>query len=527
MSVLLATLALFASLPGTSVLHAVHSSVSPRMALFEQAASRSGVPLPVLVGVAWEQSFLSDHGGQPSIDGGYGLMGLSARTENDSLDAAARLVHSTAQRLRRDNALNILGGARLLVRYQRALGGGPLPGNVDDWAGAVVRFTGMRTAFTARLVTSDMYRALRHGFTTHGIDLPPLVNARPNLAWLRPLNLLTDKAGETSGPADYPGAVWQPADYNNYTDERRPASHPIYYIVIHDTESSCASAVSWFQNPAAQASAQYVVCRDGTVIQMVHNRDIAWHAGNYPINQESIGIEHEGYADGNYYTRAQYIASAALVSYLCDEYGIDPNRGVIFGHENVPHAQHVDPGPSWNWNYYMQQVRGDGTPYDTGMTNVAIVTGNATLYSCAETSCSPLGTANWGEQFYIKQHQPGWDEVYYDGQTAWLPSALTDSGSGFEVGIDTTTSVLDAASAKATVIGTVAAGQVYVSVSQDNGYWYIYYNHRYGFIPAKATEVINCLGMIPGVVTSVTPDCTLELDLWASILDPTTLLLMG
>lgn len=562
-----------------------------RMALFQRASARSGVPVSVLIGLAWEQSFLSDHEGQTSIDGGHGLMDLSSRPQHDTLEAAARLVHVPARRLLRDDALNVLGGALLLAQEARNEGHGRLPRAIGDWAEASVRFTGMRTMFAARLLVNDMYGALRKGIRAPGIELAPIEVARPNLAALDGLGLLTDRAGEISGPADYPDAVWEPAEYNNFTDERRPASHRIRYIVIHDTESSCASAASWFQTPGANASAHYLVCNDGRVIQLVHERDIAWHAGNWPINQESIGIEHEGYRDHNYYTRAQYLASAALVSYLCDKYGIDPDRNVIFGHENVPAADHTDPGPFWNWQFYMSRVRDNGTAYDTGMTRAIMITGNATIYSCPETSCTVLGTANWGEEFYRAgskfqvsssrfrapsskfkvqsskyrvpssefqverskfqvpsakcrggavagqdqagsrsgratcasnkwDAQSGWTSIYYGGQVGWVESTVTDSGSGFEVGISTTTSVRAAAQPKATVLGTVSAGQAYISLTRDNGYWYIYYNHRYGFIPISATLILNCVDADPADQSSITPDCTLELGLWARSLGP-------
>jgi hypothetical protein len=512
--VLLSLFVLLFPLSVPRVLASGHTALSPRMALFERAAARSGVPLPVLIGLAWEQSFLSDHGGRPSIDEGYGLMDLSVQPGHDTLAAAARLLHVAPARLRRDDALNVLGGALLLAQEERALTHGRLPTAIGDWAGAVVRFAGMRSEFTAHLLVDDLYRALRRGIVARGVTLAPLATAIPNVAQLPLLKELSNKATETSGPPDYPGASWEPANYNNYTDDRRPYSHPIRYIVIHDTEGSCAATVNWFQNSAAQASAHYIVCRDGRVIQMVHERDIAYHAGNWPINEESIGIEHEGYEDHNYYTRAQYTASAALVSYLCAKYGMDPDRNVIFGHENVPAADHTDPGPYWNWSFYMQQIRGD-RGYDTGMSHVAIITGNATIHTCPQASCSVLGTANWGEQFYKKGEQNSWDEIYYNGQTGWVWSGITASGSGFEVSPSRQVSVWAAADPKAPVVGAIPAGQVYISLLRDNGFWYIYYNHRYGFIPAWATQTINCQG-----ANLRTPDCALELDLWAASLNP-------
>lgn len=48
--------------------------------------------------------------------------------------------------------------------------------------------------------------------------------------------------------------------------------------------------IATFQNPGRSASAHFVV-EAGRVVQMVDLADTAWHAGDWPINQCSIGIE--------------------------------------------------------------------------------------------------------------------------------------------------------------------------------------------------------------------------------------------
>ena len=53
----------------------------------------------------------------------------------------------------------------------------------------------------------------------------------------------------------------------------------------------------WFMNPSARVSAHYVVGRDGEIVQMVHEHEKAWHAGQAllygdpNVNSMSIGIE--------------------------------------------------------------------------------------------------------------------------------------------------------------------------------------------------------------------------------------------
>jgi N-acetylmuramoyl-L-alanine amidase len=70
------------------------------------------------------------------------------------------------------------------------------------------------------------------------------------------------------------------------------------YLVIHYTAATTAqSAISWFQNPNAQASAHLLIDRDGVITQFAPFNTITWHAGKSQwkglngLNQFSIGIE--------------------------------------------------------------------------------------------------------------------------------------------------------------------------------------------------------------------------------------------
>lgn len=461
------------------------------LADFQRAATQSGVPLAVLVGLAWEGSMLADHAG-PSIDGGYGLLDLSTRPDHPTLRQAAKLVHLPPARLRSSDALNLLGGALLLAHQARQLNHGKLPATLAAWAPVLPIFTGMRSAFAARLLVDDVYRSLRQGITTATLRLVPLAGARPLRRSVPHFSMRSSRATETIGPPDYRPATWTPADYSNYTDAKRPAVHPIRSIVIHDTEGSCAAAVNTFQNSSAQASAHYLVCLDGTVIQLVHERDIAWHAGNWQINLQSIGIEHEGYRDRPYYTRAQYLASAALVRYLSHKYGINPNRGTILGHENVPAADHTDPGPNWNWAYYMANVRLDTSGNSGGSPAIVMTTGTDLVYTCPQVSCTVLGSVNWGERFAVQKVAPGWVQVDYAGRAGWLAGHDVLAGAGTLVRVVTGTQVRAGPAVKDAAVGTVSAGQTYVAGTRNGAFWVIDYNHRSGFLPVSATQATTC-----------------------------------
>jgi N-acetyl-anhydromuramyl-L-alanine amidase AmpD len=162
--------------------------------------------------------------------------------------------------------------------------------------------------------------------------------------------------------------TFYPAHSNNYTVANRPISNPIRGIVIHFAQGSWSSALNWFQNPVAQASAHYTIrSSDGFLGQSVSEKDIAWHAGNWSFNQASIGIEHEGYV-GNpaWFTEAMYDSSAWMSAYLCYKYDIPADRYHIIGHNEVPDpydlgqyggvGNHTDPGSYWDWAKYMSYV---------------------------------------------------------------------------------------------------------------------------------------------------------------------------
>ncbi|WP_338703036.1 peptidoglycan recognition family protein [Streptomyces sp. Q6] len=157
---------------------------------------------------------------------------------------------------------------------------------------------------------------------------------------------------------DYPPAESVPASTSNYTVSSRPSSYPIDYVIIHVTQETYANTLAIFQNPAKKVSAHYVVrSADGHVAQMVREKNIAWHAGNWDYNTRSIGIEHEGWIDQpQYFTNAMYEQSAALTASICARYGIPMDREHILGHVEVPGTDHTDPGPYWDWTRYLRLV---------------------------------------------------------------------------------------------------------------------------------------------------------------------------
>lgn len=171
------------------------------------------------------------------------------------------------------------------------------------------------------------------------------------------------------GPEDYPGT-----DFTCKAKHFSTGRDSYRYIVIHTIEGSLQSGIYTFATGSRPVSAHYLVGRDGTVVQMVRERDTAWHAGtcslgsdprrcegprSYVINANSIGIEHQGSAhDPDFDTEAMYKASAALARSLADKYGIPVDRAHIVGHEEIKPTK-GDPGPHWDWEHYMRLIKGE------------------------------------------------------------------------------------------------------------------------------------------------------------------------
>jgi N-acetyl-anhydromuramyl-L-alanine amidase AmpD len=166
-----------------------------------------------------------------------------------------------------------------------------------------------------------------------------------------------------------PSLTWIRGEGSYTKASRSPKSHTIDTIVIHATDGgSLVGNVWWLSGGHSHASAHYVISRDGSIVQLVHLSDIAWHAGNWKVNCRSIGIEHVG---GTYdpagFTMDEYRSSARLVAWLVRRYDIPVDRQHIIGHSQVPDPNHpgeyggrdhhTDPGPHWRWSLYMNLIR--------------------------------------------------------------------------------------------------------------------------------------------------------------------------
>ncbi len=113
---------------------------------------------------------------------------------------------------------------------------------------------------------------------------------------------------------------------------------PIDRIVIHwFGEGTLDSANSRFQNPTSKVSAHYGISGD-LVYQWVKEEEVAYHSGDYGMNQRSIGIEHDATTDHNA-SESTYKTSIELIKIICKKYSIPIDRTHIIKHSEVKPTQ--------------------------------------------------------------------------------------------------------------------------------------------------------------------------------------------
>ena len=132
-------------------------------------------------------------------------------------------------------------------------------------------------------------------------------------------------------------------------------------IIIHYTGAiTLEGTVSWFKKKESKVSAHYVISRDGEIIQMVEDKDVAWHAGvswmpgtgervGKSVNAFTIGIELVGTADSGF-TASQMMALEGLIVKLVKTYKIKSER--VLGHCDVAPGRKIDPNGftnQFNW----------------------------------------------------------------------------------------------------------------------------------------------------------------------------------
>lgn len=141
---------------------------------------------------------------------------------------------------------------------------------------------------------------------------------------------------------------------------------PNLVIIHHTAQNSCDQTINTFILPRTEVSAHYVICKDGTVQQMLNDFLRGWHAGAgkwgnlTDINSVSIGIEldNNGFEP---FTEAQISNLLVVLKTLKKKYNI-PTANFI-GHADIAPGRKVDPSRFFPWQQL--SANGFGYWYDT------------------------------------------------------------------------------------------------------------------------------------------------------------------
>ncbi|MER8230541.1 N-acetylmuramoyl-L-alanine amidase [Streptomyces sp. NPDC094049] len=499
---------------------------------FANAAREFDVPQSVLMAVSYQQTRWESHDGEPSTTGAYNVMGLtkvdpgdvaqkvtdeqidhfngSGRPEIEkkfdrelvrrilekavvdtddprlhTLDRGAELIGSSTETVRNDTEASIRAGAALLADYQKQAGA-ELSGDPGDWYPAVARYSQSPERKGADLFAKRVFASIKEGERALTLDGEQVaLPADPSVEPVKPSNVplaaspaATKAAPVTECPAslncNFVPVRIDPGGARNYTPAARPDQGVgIRQIVIHDTEGAYQGSLDTLTNPRGAGSAHYLIrAQDGLVTQMLENKQLAWHAGNWTLNMHAIGVEHEGFAmkEGSWFTEPQYRSSAELVKFLADKYDVPIDREHIIGHDEVAlqtdgrlSSLHWDAGPYWDWNYYMsllgapQGDKGAGgllkagqvvrvVPPFTTANQPKLTTGGVAaaarpanfgyLYTSpsttAETVKDPYFTSLWtegsnygnkvraGGSYVVAESRNDWTAIWYAGTKAWF-----------------------------------------------------------------------------------------------------------
>ena len=316
------------------------------------AAWEYDVPLELMAVVAHTESRWRHRPERSSRDGRRGLLSLSP----DRVLQAAHELGTTPQDVVEDLTTHTRAFA-LLLDSQRPEGSLAL----GTWRDALAWTLELSPAGSEQLV--DRWFYMLDSGVIDRLDSGEPVAIPPTPISSNYLGLFAASMGNQARSADYPGANWNPAASCNTPYCLYPRIvGDIDMVVIHTAEGSYAGTISWFQNCDAGVSAHYVVSEAGSITQMVAEEYVGWHIS--ACNGHSLGIEHEGYAADSWHPDAMYQASAALTADILADWSIPVDRDHIVGHNEVQSlcsTNHWDPGPGWDWNYYMSLIGGENT----------------------------------------------------------------------------------------------------------------------------------------------------------------------
>ena len=142
----------------------------------------------------------------------------------------------------------------------------------------------------------------------------------------------------------------------NCSKKPRPKKN-IQLVIIHYTGmQSEIESLKRLMDPQYKVSSHYFINRKGEIIQMVKEKNIAWHAGKSKwkkfknLNKYSIGIElvNKGHQFGyQNFSQKQISSLIKLCKKLKKKYAIKKEN--FLGHSDIAPLRKTDPGEKFPW----------------------------------------------------------------------------------------------------------------------------------------------------------------------------------
>ena len=147
--------------------------------------------------------------------------------------------------------------------------------------------------------------------------------------------------------------------YSINFDKFQRSQKKIIYVIFHYTGMvSEKKAIERLANKGSKVSCHYFIQRNGTIINMVPDKFVAWHAGlscwknHKNLNDRSIGIEiqNSGLANKNEGFSIKQIKSLLILSKILQKkYKIKSKN--FLGHSDISPSRKKDPGKKFPWKY--------------------------------------------------------------------------------------------------------------------------------------------------------------------------------
>ena len=147
------------------------------------------------------------------------------------------------------------------------------------------------------------------------------------------------------------------SDFSANFSKKIRSKNDIKFVIIHYTGmQSEIESIKRLKNTQFQVSCHYLINRRGAIIQMVKDKNIAWHAGeskwknNVNLNTNSIGIElvNRGHDHGyQNFSNQQIISLIKLCKRLKKTYALKKEN--FLGHSDIAPLRKIDPGEKFPW----------------------------------------------------------------------------------------------------------------------------------------------------------------------------------